>query len=122
MIPRLISKTSSPIIEEIMISFLSIAEAPALLSVVANLNIQRITSSSVYVCLKDISFFAYAGHKLFCSLWIHAFALLLAGYWPGKFTALVVIYVFLGGITMFAIYYGGQKICPKTMKLLDGIW
>ena len=103
-----------------LISFLSILEAPVLLCLVSHFDVQRITSSRVYQILNGMSFFAYAGHKLFCSIWLYALAPLIGGWWCGKFTVLIIIFVTLGIATMLGVYYAGRKIFPNAMKVLDG--
>lgn len=120
MIPNLLSNTTATVVEDIVISFLSVLEAPALLSLVSRLDVERITASRVYGLFKDMSFFAYAGHFLFCSIWLHSLAPLMGGYWHGKFTVLITIFVVFGTVTMIGVYYVGRKLFPKAIKLFDG--
>lgn len=110
----------SDTIASILISFMSILEAPLLLSIVSRVNVSRMISSRIYTAFKDMSFFAYAGHKLICSVWVHIFAILMGGYWVGKFTALVAIFAVFGVATMMAVYYSGRRLFPRAMKILDG--
>lgn len=104
----------------ISVSVLAILEAPALIALVSRWNVERITQNKVYQFLRDMSFFSYAGHFLFCSMWLHTVAPLLGGHWAGKFTVLILIFVGCGVPTMAVVYWGAKRLCPKVLKLFDG--
>lgn len=119
-ITNLLSHTPATMVETVVISFLSVLEAPALLSLASHFNVERIATGRLYGVFQEMSFFAYAGHFLFCSIWLHALAPMMGGHWPGKFTVLVTIFVVFGMATMMALYYGCRKLFPKAMKVFDG--
>ena len=119
-IPHMMSNAPLCPLENTALSLLSILEAPALLNLVSFCNVHRITSSRIYSAMNEMSFFAYAGHKLFCSIWLYALAPLMAGFWCGKFTVLITIYLSLGIPTMIAVYYFGKKMFPNAIKVFDG--
>lgn len=119
-IPRQVNQTSWPLWASVLMSLLAIAEAPALIALVARLPVERIGQSRSYAFLREMSFFAYAGHFLFCSMWLHVVAPLLGGYWPGKFTVLILIFVGCGVPTMAVVYLIAKRFCPKALKLFDG--
>lgn len=98
----------------------AVLEAPALISLVAKFKIERIVKSRLYILLSQMSYFAYAGHFLFCSMWLHTLAPFMGGYWHGKFTVLISIFMSCGIATMLAVYYGGRKLFPKAMRVFDG--
>lgn len=105
---------------EAIISLLACLEAPVLLAAVSRLNVGCIAENRLYIALREMSFFAYAGHFLFCSMWLHSAAPLLPGLWTGKFTILILIFVIGGVSTMAVVYWLGKKFCPKMMKVFDG--
>lgn len=119
-ISNLLANSSVNTDESILISFLSVLEAPALLSLVSRFKVERITASPLYAVFNEMSFFVYAGHFLFCSIWLHTLAPLFEGYWHGKFTLLVLIFMTCGIGTMMFVYYVGKRVSPRLMKLLDG--
>ena len=104
----------------IMVSLFSILQAPALIALVSRWNVERISANRTYQFLREMSFFAYAGHFLFCSMWLHTVAPLLNGYWMGKFTVLILIFVGLGVPTMAVVHWIAKRLCPRALKLFDG--
>jgi hypothetical protein len=120
MIPALMSNKDLSITENVICSILSIAEAPVLLSIFARINIDKIVNSKLYSILKEMSFFAYAGHFLFCSMILHLLAPYLKGYWHGKFSLLIIVFFACGVSLMMLVYAGGKRLCPRIMKLFDG--
>lgn len=103
-------------------TYLQIALAPTLVSLVGLTHVDRWVGvdNHVYKYLKDMSFFAYAGHFMFCSVYLHALAPMLGGMTTGKMTLLILAFVGLGVPTMAVVYGVGRKICPQILKLWDG--
>lgn len=101
-------------------SICAILEAPTMISAFGYLHIDRISSTRWLCFFKGMGFFAYAGHFLFCSIWLHSLAPLMGGYWHGKFTVLITIFVVLGMVSMIAVYYVGKKLVPRVIKVFDG--
>lgn len=118
--PSLIAKTTIPTTSELIIPFLTIFKAPTLLAVVALLPIEGWTDNRIFNHFRKISFFVYAGHFLFCSVWLHAIAPHLGGYWVGKFSALVMIFIIGGMVTMEVVYHFAKRYVPKAFKIFDG--
>lgn len=103
-----------------IISLLACLEAPVLIAAVSRVNVGRIVENRLYITLREMSFFAYAGHFLFCSMWLHTLAPFFPGHWTGKFTILILVFVICGVLTMAAVYWLGKKLCPRVMKVFDG--
>ncbi|MCQ2367445.1 MAG: acyltransferase [Kiritimatiellae bacterium] len=119
-IPRLGVHSDTNAAISIILSLLAILEAPALISLVSHIRTEGVVKSRVYGFLKEMSFFAYAGHFLFCSMWLHTAAPLLSGMGGGKMTLLILIFVGCGIPTMALVYWLGKRICPRAMKIFDG--
>ena len=99
---------------------LSILEAPALVCLFANIGISALTKNKVYLFLKEMSFFAYAGHFLFCSSVLHIIAPKLSFMGAGKFTALICIF-FIGGMLLMTLIFAlFRRVFPKQLRLYDG--
>jgi len=103
-------------------TYFRILEAPVLIALVATLGLGsgRFAQSKVYRYLKDMSFFAYAGHFLFCSIFLHSIAPKLGFMTTGKMTVLVLAFVGLGVPTMAVVYGLARKLFPKLLRLWDG--
>lgn len=101
-------------------NLLAVLEAPALIALVANLPVDRVSTNKVYSYLKDMSFFAYAGHFLFCSMFLHTLAPAFAFMTTGKFTVLILIFFCLGVPTMAVVYWLGCRLAPKALRFYDG--
>ena len=93
---------------------------PLLFVIVNQLNIAKITANKTYLYLKEMSFFAYAGHFLFFSMLMHTAAPFFGFMNTGKFIVLVFIFVCVGVPVMAGIYWIGKKYLPHVMKLYDG--
>lgn len=119
-LPRLCADQAQTTGEGLALSLLAALEAPALISMVSRLPIKRITANRTYGFLKEMSFFAYAGHFLFCSMCLHVAAPLLSGVRFGKMTLLVLIFVGFGLLLMAAFFCLGRKVCPRVLKVFDG--
>lgn len=100
--------------------YLFVFEAPALIALVAQMKTESIARTKLFAYLKDMSFFAYAGHFLICSSYLHLIAPKLGFMHTFKFTILIVIFVGLGVPTMGVLYWFGKRLSPKLMKLWDG--
>lgn len=104
----------------VAIQALSVLEAPALVCLFANIDISPLTKNKAYLFLKEMSFFAYAGHFLFCSSVLHILAPKLAFMTVGKFSVLICIF-FFGGILALTLAFGVlRRACPKLLRLYDG--
>lgn len=99
---------------------LRVLEASAMLCLASRLPVERMSRTRVYLYLREMSFFAYAGHFLFCSMWLHIIAPVLGGHWTGKFTVLVLVFVGCGVPTMAVVYGIAKRLCPRVLKLFDG--
>ena len=73
-----------------------------------------------YAFFKDASFFAYAGHFLFCSSVLHLMAPLTKGMATGRMTLLAFCFMCIGLPLTFAVYICGKRLFPKVMKCFDG--
>ena len=106
--------------EKLLIApLLAIIEAPALLTLVAHINTDCLVDSKAYRYLKNMSFFAYAGHFMICSIFLHTIAPHIS-FATGKFTVLIVIFVGCGISAMALIYGLGRRHFPKLIKFWDG--
>ena len=94
--------------------------APALFFIVSRLNTNELVSNHLFSFAKDMSFFAYAGHFLFCSMIMHTSASFLSGMENGKATILIFVFCFIGVPVMALIYKIGKKLVPSVMKVYDG--
>ena len=108
--------TSSALIDDLGKLLLT----PVLFMFVNHLNLESVYSNKVFCYMKDMSFFMYAGHFLFCSMLMHTAAPFLGFMTTGKFTVLVFIFVGVGVPVMAGIYWIGKKHLPRVMKLYDG--
>lgn len=108
--------TSSALIEDLGKLMLT----PVLFMFVNHLNVESVYSNKIFCYLKDMSFFAYAGHFLFCSMLMHTAAPFLGFMTTGKFTVLVFIFIGVGIPVMAGIYWVGKRYLPHIMKLFDG--
>lgn len=100
--------------------YLFVFEAPALIALVAQMKTESMARTKQFVFLKDMSFFAYAGHFLICSSYLHLIAPSLGFMHAFKFTTLILVFVGLGVPTMGVLYWFGKRSVPKLMKLWDG--
>jgi len=101
-------------------NILAVLEAPALIALVAHLSVDALSTNKVYGFLRDMSFFAYAGHFLFCSMFLHTLAPAFAFMTTGKFTVLILIFFCLGVPTMAVVYGLCRCFIPKALCLYDG--
>ena len=97
-----------------------LAFTPLLFIAVNQMNVNKISSNGLYQYMKEMSFFAYAGHFLFCSMIMHTAAPFLGFMTTGKFTVLVLIFCGVGVPVMAGIYWIGKKYLPRIMKIYDG--
>lgn len=104
MVPDMVGKTQQTAGETAVLSLMRVLEAPVMIAIAARIDVEKIARSKVYLFFKDMSFFAYAGHFLFCSIWLHALAPFLPGQWPGKLSALIVVFVVFGLATMCIVF------------------
>lgn len=93
---------------------------PGLFFIVSKLGQQKLNNSKLFGFAKDMSFFAYAGHFLFCSMIMHTLASQLGGIGNGKATILILAFCLIGVPVMAIIYKVGKRFAPKVMKLYDG--
>lgn len=114
--------TSHPMWMTCVGNCLLVLEAPTLIALVTLLKLgqRRFFNSGVYLYLKDMSFFAYAGHFLFCSIFLHSIAPKLDFMATGKMTVLVLVFVGLGVPTMALVYGLARKMIPRALRLWDG--
>lgn len=120
MIPAMMNNKELLIMESSACSILSIVEAPVLLSIFSRINTDKIVNSRLYSIFKEMSFFAYAGHFLFCSMILHSIAPLIKGYWTGKFSLLIIMFFCCGVLLMMLVYAISKRLFPRVMKLFDG--
>ena len=104
----------------LIVNYLFLLGAPAMISLVVNVRTGLIAESRTFSFLKDMSFFAYAGHFLICSSYLHLIAPRLHWMNSFKFTLLILVFVGLGIPTMALIYYTGKRLFPRVLKLWDG--
>lgn len=93
---------------------------PGLFYMVSKLNQSKLSNSKFFSFTKDMSFFAYAGHFLFCSMIMHTLASQLGRIENGKATILILAFCLIGVPVMAIIYKFGKRFAPKVMKLYDG--
>ena len=84
------------------------------------LNTEKVRRSPIYEKLREMSFFAYAGHFLFCSILLHLIAPTLSFLEMGKQTFLTAIFFFGGICIMWLVYFPLKKIAPRILGLFDG--
>jgi len=93
---------------------------PALFYFVSKLDNKKLNNSRLFGFAKDMSFFAYAGHFLFCSMIMHTLASYTGFISQGRSTILILAFCCIGVPVMALIYILGKKTVPKLMKLYDG--
>ena len=93
---------------------------PFLFYLVSRFNLGGKMRNSLFSFAKDMSFFAYAGHFLFCSMLMHTVAPLLDSMYNGKVTILIFVFCLIGVPVMALIYKAGKKFAPHVVKLYDG--
>lgn len=93
---------------------------PGLFYYVSKLDVVTISRNKFFIYAKDMSFFAYAGHFLFCSMIMHTAASYLSFMNNGKATILILLFCVVGVPVMAGIYWLGKKFAPHMMKLYDG--
>ena len=104
----------------LVIPWLPIVEAPGLIALCSSLPLHRVLSHPVYRCFQTMGFFAYAGHFLFCSVFLHLMAPCFKDWTAGKLTVLVVVFV-IGGIVAMAVAYGLlRRLLPRVLQIVDG--
>lgn len=93
---------------------------PLILKVIAMVDIQKVSTSKVYLFAKELSFFAYAGHFLFCSILVHSIAPMLNFSIVGIQTLCIFIFVVIGTLCMSLFFILFKRLLPRTIKILDG--
>lgn len=93
---------------------------PGLFYIVSKLHVETISGNRFFTYAKDMSFFAYAGHFLFCSMIMHTAASYLGFMNNGKATILILLFCVVGVPVMAGVYWLGKKFAPHIMKLYDG--
>ena len=109
-----------PIVKEACEILLYLLKTIIFFSLISFLNISLIPKNTLYLKLKEMSFFAYAGHFLFCSILLHLIAPFLASMTYGKQTVLTLIFCFGGVGIMWIIFFTCKKVCPNILKIFDG--
>lgn len=120
LIPYSVTPQTPTMLYRLIANYLFILGAPAMISLVANMNTDLVAKSKMFPFLKDMSFFAYAGHFLICSSYLHLIAPRLHWMHSFKFTLLIFVFVLLGIPTLALIYIIGRRFSPKVLKLWDG--
>ena len=73
-----------------------------------------------FAVARDSAFFVFAGHFLFCSLWLHGLAPLVRG-WPcGQFTVLALLFCGPGVAMTIAIHRLLRRWLPWGARIFDG--
>jgi surface polysaccharide O-acyltransferase-like enzyme len=93
---------------------------PTLFLFVGRLDNKSINGNKVYLFAKDLSFFAYAGHFLFCSMIMHTVASFLGTVEAGKATLLISVFCVVGIPFMALVYKIGERWFPSFIRLYDG--
>lgn len=70
--------------------------------------------------LAGSAFFVYAGHFLFCSVWVHAIGPKLGGLAAGRMTVLMFLFLVPGLAGLYAAYALGRRYLPKVLRFFDG--
>lgn len=123
LVPLSVSTESLSPAQSSLMSVLAVAEAPALLSLVSRFPIKRIVNRRIFRFFSGMSFFAYAGHFLFCSMVLHSLAPVCGALGLGKMTLLILAFVFLGTGLMAAVYCLAKRFVPKFLRVFDGtLW
>lgn len=95
-------------------------KAVVFMGLLSLIDISFISRSHFYKKLREMSFFAYAGHFLFCSILLHLTAQYITFIDTGKQTFLTLIFC-IGGISvMWAVFFTCKRLCPGILKLFDG--
>lgn len=93
---------------------------PGIFYIVSKINVNSLINNGLFMFAKEMSFFAYAGHFLFCSMIMHTIASLIGFMNDGKATILILVFFFLGISVMAIIYKIGKMLLSHIMKLYDG--
>ncbi len=110
----------TPVVKEACQISLGLLKTIVFFSLISLIDISLITKNSLYLKLKELSFFAYAGHFLFCSILLHMTAPLLGFLTYGKQTLLTLIFCVGGVYVMWIVFLIGKKVCPNLLRLFDG--
>jgi surface polysaccharide O-acyltransferase-like enzyme len=94
--------------------------APGLFYLVCKCNLGRLSRNKLFVFAKELSFFSYAGHFLFCSTIMHLAASRLHFIGGGRATILIFIFCLIGVLFMAIVYSFGKRFFPHLVKLYDG--
>lgn len=89
-------------------------------NLISIMDLSVINRSHLYNKLREMSFFAYAGHFLFCSILLHLTAPYLTFIGSGKQTLLTLIFCIGGTGVMWIVFFTCKKWSPNILKLFDG--
>lgn len=67
-----------------------------------------------------MSFFAYSGHFLFCSILLHITAQYFTFIETGRQTILTLIFFVGGTSVIYVVFFACKRFCPNILKLFDG--
>ena len=81
---------------------------------------EKLSGAVLFKFAKDASFFVFAGHFLFCSIWVHLAAPMLANMETGKFTLLAMVFCGPGLATTVLAFWMGRRYLTRVTMLFDG--
>lgn len=93
---------------------------PLLFYLVDRSNAKSLLNCKWFQKASKLSFFAYAGHFLFCSMILHTVMPHIGYMGVGKCTIGVILFFGCGTLLMSVVYILGQKYFPRTTKFFDG--
>ena len=120
LIPYCMTPNNPPWILTLITHYCILLEAPGMISLISQLKTDTIVKNHIFVFFKEMSFFAYAGHFLICSSYLHLIAPKLSWMHSFKFTVLIIVFVGFGIPTMALLYWIGRRFFPKFFCLWDG--
>lgn len=111
---------SNPIATEACVIVMYFFKGAVLIGLLSLFSFNLLSQNKIFNKFRELSFFAYAGHFLFCSILLHIIAPYFAFMHTGKQTLLTLIFVIFGVGFMWVVYFTGRRFCPGLMKVFDG--
>lgn len=110
----------SNIVKEVCIIVQYFLKATVFLGVISLIDLSFISKSLLYKKLREMSFFAYSGHFLFCSILLHITAQYFTFIETGRQTILTLIFFVGGTSVIYVVFFACKRFCPNILKLFDG--
>ena len=101
-------------------SVCGLLKVPLFFWLLGHLPLARIVSSRVFACAQDNAFFVFAGHFLFCSLWVHGLGPRLPDLPFGSFFLPALLFCVPGLATTVLVHRLARRISFRLTCFWDG--